>query len=442
MEYCKLQIICFILGCYIAVVYYREMLLLKVKTKRRVFDVLLFLSLFTLFFDMMTAYTVNHQEIVPDWLNLLLHFFFLWGLDTVICGAFFYILIIMDECPKKRWKRILCNIPYVASVIAMIATFGQLEYVEGDASFYSMGIPVYACFGVVVVYIILALFKIFTKWHYIERHKRDSIGLYLIVLTGFTSYQIFNPDSLITSAGVLTLILGMYINQENPAMKELARYHNEMVMGFATLVEERDDSTGGHIRRTSAYVDCLAKALREKGVYKNVLTKDYVRNLSMAAPMHDIGKISIPDAILQKPGKLTNEEFETMKEHTISGGKIIKESFGKLDNDGYMKMAYEVAVCHHEKWNGKGYPNGLKAEEIPLSARIMAVADVFDAVSEKRCYRDALPLERCFEIIEEGRGTDFDPQIVDVFLEMKEKIIRIHKNVEDPEVQKQLLAKQ
>jgi len=417
------------------------MKLLKVKAKGRVFELLLLLSIFTLFFDMVTAYTVNHVDTIPAWLNLLLHFFFLWGIDTVVCGTFFYILIITDEFPEEGWKRVLYNVPYLISIITMILTFDKLEYLQGKLSAYSMGIPVYACFGIVGVYIIFALIKFFTKWNYIERHKRSNIALYLIVLTGITGYQMLKPDALVTSAGILTLILGMYINQENPAMKELERYHNEMVLGFATLVEERDNSTGGHIRRTSAYAESLAKALRDKGHYKDILTKDYIRNLSMAAPMHDIGKISIPDAILLKPGKLTDEEFETMKEHTLSGGKIIKEAFGKLDDEGYMNMAYEVAVCHHEKWNGKGYPCGLKGEEIPLSARIMAIADVFDAVSEKRCYRDAMPLERCFEIIEEGKGTDFDPLLAEIFLDMREQVIRIHESVEDPEEQKKLLAR-
>ena len=166
--------------------------------------------------------------------------------------------------------------------------------------------------------------------------------------------------------------------------------------------------------------------LRRRGYYKNILTKDYVNDLYLAAPMHDIGKIAIPDAVLQKPGKLTAEEFALMKQHTIKGGAIIKETFGHLGNESYTKMAYQVAQYHHEKWNGTGYPNGLKREEIPLCARIMAVADVFDAVSEKRCYRDAMPLDKCFKIIAEGCGTDFDPVIADTFLAIREKVEQIH----------------
>ena len=124
-----------------------------------------------------------------------------------------------------------------------------------------------------------------------------------------------------------------------------------------------------------------------------------MKNLIKAAPMHDVGKIAVPDAILQKPGRLTPEEFELMKLHAQKGGEIIQESFSRMGNEEFLEMACEIARHHHEKWNGKGYPDGLKRKEIPLCARIMAIADVFDAVSADRCYRKALPLDTCFEII-------------------------------------------
>ena len=146
----------------------------------------------------------------------------------------------------------------------------------------------------------------------------------------------------------------------------------------------------------------------------------------IAGLLHDIGKIATPDNILQKPGKLTNEEFNEIKKHAAKGGEIIKETFKDIDDKDFLIIAYECARFHHEKYNGKGYPEGLKEDEIPLHARIMAIADVFDAVSAKRCYRDALPLETCFKIIEEGRGTDFDPNLVDLFLENKDEVISIY----------------
>lgn len=211
------------------------------------------------------------------------------------------------------------------------------------------------------------------------------------------------------------------------ASGRLRKYHKEMVMGFATLVENKDGSTGGHIKRTTMYVQLLAEELQRRGYYEEVLTKDYIKNLCMAAPMHDIGKISVPDVILQKPGRLTEEEFARMKQHADSGGKIIQETFGHLGNEQYAEMAYQVARYHHEKWNGNGYPEGLKRKEIPLCARIMAIADVFDAVSEKRCYREAMPLDKCFEIIQEGNGQDFDPVLAEMFLDIRDKVEEIHK---------------
>jgi len=154
-----------------------------------------------------------------------------------------------------------------------------------------------------------------------------------------------------------------------------------------------------------------------------------MKNLSMAAPMHDIGKISIPDVVLQKPGKLTDEEYQIMKQHSANGGKVIKETFGHLENNQYTEMAYQVARYHHEKWNGKGYPEGLEREEIPLCARIMAIADVFDALSQKRCYKEPIPLDKCFDIIRDGKGQDFDPMLVEVFMDIRDKVEEVYNNI-------------
>ena len=173
----------------------------------------------------------------------------------------------------------------------------------------------------------------------------------------------------------------------------------------------------------------LAEELRDRGYYREVLTRDYIQNLCQSAPMHDIGKIAVPDVVLQKPGRLTEEEFKIIKKHTTDGGRIIDETFGNLGNNEYTRMAYQMARSHHEKWSGKGYPDGLKEDEIPLCARIMAVADVFDAVSEKRCYRDAMPLDQCFAIICEGSGKDFDPMIAEVFWDSRAKVEQIHSGI-------------
>lgn len=167
------------------------------------------------------------------------------------------------------------------------------------------------------------------------------------------------------------------------------------------------------------------KSIHDRVIHEIQKVYAILKEMVMAAPMHDVGKIAIPDVILQKPGKLTAEEFGVMKTHAAKGGEIIKDTFKSMSDEEYEKIAYQVARFHHEKWNGKEYPEGLSRKGIPLCARIMAVADVFDAVSAKRCYRDAMPLEQCFAIIENGNGQDFDPYIADVFLDKKEEITKI-----------------
>ena len=229
---------------------------------------------------------------------------------------------------------------------------------------------------------------------------------------------------------LLTKRTSKLLEEDTENYDQLVLYNRDMIYGFATLVENRDENTGGHIKRTSYYVRLLAEELQKENIYSDIINEEFISTLSMVAPLHDIGKISIPDSVLQKPGRLTDEEFDIMKTHSEKGGKIIKETFAHIGDDNYKQMAYNVARYHHEKWNGKGYPEGLSGEDIPLPARIMAVADVFDAVSEKRCYRDALPLETCFGIIEEGRGRDFDPVLVDAFLNIRDEVTQVHdKNV-------------
>lgn len=380
-------------------------------------------------FDGLTAYTVNNLDSVSELLNRVLHLFFLLSLDTFVFLLFVYMVHITTGFPREKWKKASIIFPYILNVILVIVNISELRYCEGNISNYSMGVSAYTCFAMAAIYTVLSITIFFGCWRYIEKNKRVSILTYLLALACITAYQMLHPQALLSSICVTVIVVGAYINQENPTVTELRHYHDEMVMGFATLVENKDGSTGGHIKRTNMYVKLLAEELRRRKYYKDVLTKDYVKNLCMAAPMHDIGKISIPDAVLQKPGKLTPEEFEIIKQHTVSGGNIIKETFGNLDNEQYTQMAYEVARFHHEKWNGKGYPEGLKRKEIPLCARIMAIADVFDAVSEKRCYRDAMPLDECFEIISEGSGQDFEPILAEVFLDIREKVEAAYNSV-------------
>ena len=429
MEYCRLQIGCLLIVTYIGFIYFRECKKYYKKLSSSMFDEILILSIICILFDGITAVTVNYTERVSPILNKGLHLVFLIGIDAVIYMMSGYMLRITGTLPVKKRNRLFLHVPYVVNVLIVVMNIHSLEFREGKYTNYSMGVSAYTCFVMVGIYVLFTLIVFLRRWNYIEGNKRVSILTYLLTMGGITILQAIFPEVLLSSVVVTLMVIGVYLNQEDPALNEISRYHNEMIMSFATLVENKDGSTGGHIKRTTAYVKLLAEELRKRGYYKEILTKDYILNLCQSAPMHDIGKIAVPDVILQKPGRLTEEEFEIIKKHATDGGRIIEETFGNLGNEEYTRMAYQVARYHHEKWNGKGYPEGLKAREIPLCARIMAVADVFDAVSEKRCYRDAIPVEQCFAIIREGSGRDFDPVIAEVFLDSREKVERIHNEI-------------
>lgn len=200
-----------------------------------------------------------------------------------------------------------------------------------------------------------------------------------------------------------------------------------MVLKMADMVESRDNNTGGHIKRTSEVVrifsDRLIPHCGELGIDKSFLSQ-----VVKAAPMHDLGKITIDDAILRKPGKYTPEEFAEMKKHTTEGARIVENILQGIEDDGFVKIAKNIAHYHHEKWNGEGYPSGIAGEEIPLEARIMALADVFDALVSKRCYKDAFSYEKAFDIIEQSLGTHFDPKLGRIFLNCRPKLQQLYES--------------
>ena len=216
------------------------------------------------------------------------------------------------------------------------------------------------------------------------------------------------------------------IENKNRALHEhdekMLRLQNSTIIGMATLIESRDGDTGEHVKRTSVYVAMLAQAAREAGYERETLTDSYIELLVKAAPLHDIGKIAVSDTILLKPGRLTEEEFEKIKLHACEGGRIVREVIGGIGDDEYINIASDMAAYHHEKWDGSGYNAGLSGTDIPLSARIMAVADVFDALISKRCYKEKFPLDEAFKIIKESGGTHFDPALAKIFLDIRPQI--------------------
>lgn len=195
-----------------------------------------------------------------------------------------------------------------------------------------------------------------------------------------------------------------------------------LIVILADMVENRDESTGDHIKKTSMYTLIIMRQMRQNGIHTKELTDEFIDNVYKSAPLHDIGKIRITDAILNKPGKLTPEEFEIMKLHSTYGGEIITRLIESLTQASYLEIARDIALYHHEKWDGSGYPEGLKGEEIPLSARIMAVADVFDALISDRVYKKAFTFEKAVDIIQEDSGTHFDPDVVKAFIDAIDEV--------------------
>lgn len=198
---------------------------------------------------------------------------------------------------------------------------------------------------------------------------------------------------------------------------------SRVIEDLAAVIETRDSDTGGHIIRTKKYVNMILNQMQKDEKYKDILTDEYIMNITNSAPLHDVGKIAITDRILLKPGRLDKDEFEEMKKHSSKGGEMIKNIFSNLEDKNLSMISYEIALSHHEKWDGTGYPNGLKGEDIPLPARVMAVADVYDAITSKRVYKDSIPPEEAFEIIVNGSGTQFDPDIIRNVILIKQDLI-------------------
>ena len=217
-----------------------------------------------------------------------------------------------------------------------------------------------------------------------------------------------------------------FINESQKKQAAISTFQSGMINVMADLVESRDKSTGTHIKNTSAYVEIICEELIKDGLYPEIVNEEYKNNVVASAPMHDIGKIKISDTILNKPGRFTDEEYAIMKTHAEEGAKIISTVKKTVESDAlkedYLGEAENMAHYHHEKWNGEGYPCGLKGEEIPLSARIMAVADVFDALVAERVYKPGMSFESAISIIKESSGQHFDPVIVQAFLNAEDKI--------------------
>lgn len=287
-----------------------------------------------------------------------------------------------------------------------------------------------------LVYLLIALIIVG------KRFAHRDIGTILMVLIGLVAgiipMTIYKLHVAYLAVGIAACLCYVYYNDlvtqdMNTELlnqqKKISNMQVKIISGLANLIESRDTETGEHVLRTSEYVKALALDCREDGVYSDILTDHYINLLYTLAPMHDVGKIVVSDKILKKPGKLTPEEYEEIKKHASCGGQVIRQILSDITDEEYLSFASDIATYHHERWDGTGYPFGIKEEQIPLCARIMTIADTFDALVSKRCYKEPMPIDEAIEIMKSKAGNHFDPKLVEVFLKHKEKYIEINSRI-------------
>lgn len=340
------------------------------------------------------------------------------GLFTVVPMSGYYDLITkLFEIPVKAgavpekgnmmYQTIVCSVMLVAIVALYYKKPKFIRVLERDIETRSLSVWEELLLWAVGLW----LFIYGLSFEFMFPDISNGTKVYLDISNFFTAFAI-----------VLLVVDSNYRNYYYTTNMKLQK---SLITTMADLVENRDENTGGHIQRTAKYVEIIAKRLQSENKFTNILTDKYIENMVVAAPLHDVGKIHIPDAVLNKPGKLDDNEFTMMKSHAAAGGKIIdrvEESVGDIE---YLRIAKEMAEYHHERMDGKGYPHGISGEEIPLCARILAVADVFDALASKRCYKEPMPLDKAFAIIKEETGPHFDVHVAQAFLDSRAEIEKI-----------------
>ena len=342
-------------------------------------------------------------------------------IDPVISDETYGWLLTVYKPLKNQRGETVC---YLAADISMN------RLIADESSFLAGVISLFAAFFILVCAIVLWLsrYSVIVPVNSISRASigfmLSSEGIRLESLEPIKELDIRTGDEI---ENLYHAVLQMsqeavrYIDESQKQSDTIARMQSNLIMVMADLVESRDKFTGDHVRNTAAYARIIMNQMRREGIRPDILTNEFISNVYQSAPLHDIGKIAVSDTILNKPGRLTREEFEIMKSHTLAGQQILESAKGAVSESSYLDEAQRLAAYHHEKWDGSGYPYGLAGEEIPLSARIMAVADVFDALVSKRSYKAGFPIEKAFAIIEEGIGTHFDPEVARAFLHARDK---------------------
>ena len=311
----------------------------------------------------------------------------------VFFGTLFIFTMMPDFSPK-------IFIPYAVLYLIAVLFIASQKDIAGNGLFSLMSVIFITFIIIMTTKILLYNSKVKT---FVNTHKINSLNNQL---------KNYNEN------------LEKMVNEKTKTIVELK---NAVMETIADLVERRDDTTGGHVSRTSSYLRIFISTLIEKEIYSDLTASWNIEQMIFSAQLHDVGKIAIDDSILRKPDKLTEDEFEKMKKHTIFGGEIIKEIQEKTIENDFLNYAYIFAVYHHEKWDGSGYPNGIAGKNIPLAGRIMAIIDVYDALISERPYKKPFSHDEAIRIIKDGNASHFDPYLVEVFISISDELIAIKK---------------
>ena len=335
-------------------------------------------------------------------------------------------------CSNFKTARIVGIVLIVHAVVEItLLPFGGVIVIDDHGIYHRGGLY----FIYVIAFVLSFVYLLAAFIQLSRRFKQRDLSTLLIMLL-VVLITVVPP---LINREVRTLFLGMslcsmllYIYYEGLVQQdlaaELARHNARIgnmqestIIGMANLIESRDGNTGQHVKNTAAYVGMISKAALEAGLYPETITPHFAELAQKAAPLHDVGKIVVPDQILNKPGPLTPEEFAIIQTHASEGGRIVHRILEGVTEPEYTEIAADIASYHHEKWDGSGYPEGLQGEEIPIAARIMAIADVYDALVSKRVYKDPIPADEALDIIEKDTGSHFDPELAPLFIDAMRK---------------------
>ena len=376
---------------------------------RRVFFIILYTMVIGPLFTVFTYFTI---------FRISYYYCLLFTLESIVFTILHYFT--MKKIKNQRYimyQGLTLAMMYIATLnicgnTGIYLSFALLPFLS--CAYLEKRVTIFATlmdFVLIIISLYIKSFNIYTNIRDVETPFQWFIG----AVFGYCFEFIFVCLTTIT----LTKQMRKTIERMQTKSNRIKNIQIKTIQAFSNIVEWSDQYTGEHIKRTSIYVGLIAKKLVEMGIYTDELTPEKIELIKQAAPLHDIGKINVPNNILNKPGKITQEEFEIIKTHSKVGYEIISSELTDLENPSYIKIAEEMALYHHERWDGKGYPNHVAGTDIPICGRIMAAADVLDALLSKRQYKEAFSLEKTMELFREASGSQFDPEIVKAVLALE-----------------------